>query len=282
MDHNMIPEKLLLKSVQKNVAAALEEDLGPGDITAGLIEGNPLTTANIISRQEAIFCGKLWVEETLRQIDEKIISRWNVDDGDQIRSDQLLFSLTGPAKPILTGERTILNFCQLLSGTATKAHQYSKYVGNHPTQILDTRKTLPGLRIAQKYAVHCGGCNNHRLGLFDAYLIKENHIISCGGIGNAVKTARKKHPNLEIEIEVESIAELLEAIDVQADIAMIDNFSSHMTNQAVKIAKGKIKLEASGGIDQGSIAEIAETGVDYISIGALTKEVSPIDLSMLF
>ena len=278
----MIPEKLLLESVQKNVATALEEDLGPGDITASLIEGNPLITANIISRQEAIFCGKLWVEETLRQIDEKISSKWNVDDGDQIRANQLLFSLTGPAQPILTGERTILNFCQLLSGTATKAHQYSKYVGNQSTQILDTRKTIPGLRIAQKYAVHCGGCTNHRLGLFDAYLIKENHIISCGGIGNAVNSARKKHPNLEIEIEVESIAELLEAIDAKADIAMIDNFSSDMTNQAVKIAKGEIKLEASGGIDQASIAEIAETGVDYISIGALTKEVSPIDLSMKF
>ena len=278
----MIPEKLLLESVQKNVATALEEDLGPGDITASLIEGNPLITANIISRQEAIFCGKLWVEETLRQIDEKISSKWNVDDGDQIRANQLLFSLTGPAQPILTGERTILNFCQLLSGTATKAHQYSKYVGNQSTQILDTRKTIPGLRIAQKYAVHCGGCTNHRLGLFDAYLIKENHIISCGGIGNAVNSARKKHPNLEIEIEVESIAELLEAIDAKADIAMIDNFSSDMTNQAVKIAKGEIKLEASGGIDQASIAEIAETGVDYISIGALTKEVSPIDLSMRF
>jgi len=278
----MIPEKLLLESVQKNVATALEEDLGPGDITASLIEGNPLITANIISRQEAIFCGKLWVEETLRQIDEKISSKWNVDDGDQIRANQLLFSLTGPAQPILTGERTILNFCQLLSGTATKAHQYSKYVGNQSTQILDTRKTIPGLRIAQKYAVHCGGCTNHRLGLFDAYLIKENHIISCGGIGNAVNSARKKHPNLEIEIEVESIAELLEAIDAKADIAMIDNFSSDMTNQAVEIAKGKIKLEASGGIDQASIAEIAETGVDYISIGALTKEVNPIDLSMRF
>ena len=282
MDHNMIPEKLLLESVQKNVATALEEDLGPGDITASLIEGNPLITANIISRQEAIFCGKLWVEETLRQIDEKISSKWNVDDGDQIRANQLLFSLTGPAQPILTGERTILNFCQLLSGTATKAHQYSKYVSNQSTQILDTRKTIPGLRIAQKYAVHCGGCTNHRLGLFDAYLIKENHIISCGGIGNAVNSARKKHPNLEIEIEVESIAELLEAIDAKADIAMIDNFSSDMTNQAVKIAKGEIKLEASGGIDQASIAEIAETGVDYISIGALTKEVNPIDLSMRF
>ncbi len=282
MDHNMIPEKLLLESVQKNVATALEEDLGPGDITASLIEGNPLITANIISRQEAIFCGKLWVEETIRQIDEKISSKWNVDDGDQIRANQLLFSLTGPAQPILTGERTILNFCQLLSGTATKAHQYSKYVSNQSTQILDTRKTIPGLRIAQKYAVHCGGCTNHRLGLFDAYLIKENHIISCGGIGNAVNSARKKHPNLEIEIEVESIAELLEAIDAKADIAMIDNFSSDMTNQAVKIAKGEIKLEASGGIDQASIAEIAETGVDYISIGALTKEVNPIDLSMRF
>ncbi len=278
----MIPEKLLLESVQKNVTAALEEDLGTGDVTASLIEDNPLITANVISRQEAIFCGKLWVAETVRQIDKKISLKWEVDDGDQINSNQLLFSLRGPAQPILTSERTILNFCQLLSGTATKAHQYAQTIGQQSTQILDTRKTLPGLRIAQKYAVHTGGCTNHRLGLFDAYLIKENHIISCGGIFNAVKTAKEKDSNLEIEIEVENIEELLEAIEAGADIAMIDNFSSDMTNQAVQIAKGKIKLEASGGIDLDSIQSVAESGVDYISIGSLTKEVSPIDLSMRF
>ena len=278
----MIPEKLLLESVQKNVTAALEEDLGAGDVTASLIEDNRLITANVISRQTALFCGKLWVQETIRQINKDISLKWHVDDGDQVHADQLLFSLSGPAQPLLTIERTILNFCQLLSGTATKAHQYCQHIGQQKTQILDTRKTLPGLRIAQKYAVQCGGCTNHRLGLFDAYLIKENHIIACGGVFSAVRTAQKQHPGLDIEIEVESIEELQEAIEAGADIAMIDNFSSDMTNQAVKIAKDKIKLEASGGIDLSSIAAIAETGVDYISVGALTKEVTPIDLSMRF
>lgn len=282
MDHNMIPETLLLESVQKNVTAALDEDLGPGDVTASLIDKNPLITANVISRQNAVFCGKFWVEETARQLDTKINLKWIVDDGDQIVSDQLLFSLSGPAQSILSAERTILNFCQLLSGTATKAYHYAQYVDQKSTQILDTRKTLPGLRIAQKYAVQCGGCTNHRLGLFDAYLIKENHIISCGGIFNAVKTAQEKHADLKIEVEVENIEELLEAIDAGADIAMIDNFSSDMTNQAVEIANGKIKLEASGGIDLDSIAKISATGVDYISVGALTKEITPIDLSMRF
>ena len=278
----MIPNKLLEESVYRNVLEALREDVGSGDVSAKLIREGVTSTANIISRENGIFCGKLWVNETAAQLDKKITIDWHVDDGSKMRPNQLLFKLCGPAASLLTAERTILNFCQLLSGTATKANQYSQIVGDSKTKILDTRKTLPGLRIAQKYAVGCGGCNNHRIGLFDAYLIKENHIISLGGIKNAIQTAKKNKPKLKIEIEVEDINELAQAIEAEADIALIDNFSIDETNRAVALAKGKIKLEASGGIDMDSLKAIAETGVDYISIGALTKEVFPIDLSMRF
>ena len=278
----MIPETLLFESVQKNVNAALEEDLGTGDVTASLIHENKTILAKVVSRQKAIFCGKLWVAETIEQISNQVSINWHVDDGELFDEDQLLFSLQGPAKPILSAERTILNFCQFLSGTATKAHQYSKLLHDSKVQILDTRKTLPGLRIAQKYAVQCGGCRNHRIGLFDAYLIKENHIISCGGIAKSIKLAKEKNAGLEIEIEVETLEELQEAIKAGANIALIDNFSSEKTLEAVEIAKGKIKLEASGGITLDSIKKIAESGVDYISIGDLTKEVVSVDLSMRF
>ena len=278
----MIPKKLLFESVQKNVVAALEEDLGPEDVTASLIQENRPILAKVISRQEAIFCGKFWVVETVKQISAQVSINWQVDDGDRLKKDQLLFSLEGPAKPILSAERTILNFCQFLSGTATKAHRYSQLLVNSKVQILDTRKTIPGLRIAQKYAIQCGGCRNHRLGLFDAYLIKENHIISCGGIAKSIQLAKEKHAGLPIEIEVETLEELCEAIKAGAHIALIDNFSSEETQEAVKIAKGKIKLEASGGITLASIEKIAQSGVDYISIGDLSKEVIPVDLSMRF
>ena len=278
----MIPNKLLEESIYRNVLEALREDVGSGDVSAKLIREGVTSTANIISRENGIFCGKLWVNETAAQLDKKITIDWHVDDGSKMRPNQLLFKLCGPAASLLTAERTILNFCQLLSGTATKANQYSQIVGDSKAKILDTRKTLPGLRIAQKYAVGCGGCNNHRIGLFDAYLIKENHIISLGGIKNAIQTAKKNKPKLKIEIEVEDINELAQAIEAEADIALIDNFSIDETNRAVALAKGKIKLEASGGIDMDSLKAIAETGVDYISIGALTKEVFPIDLSMRF
>ena len=278
----MIPNKLLEESIYRNVLEALREDVGSGDVSAKLIREGVTSTANIISRENGIFCGKLWVNETAAQLDKKITIDWHVDDGSKMRPNQLLFKLCGPAASLLTAERTILNFCQLLSGTATKANQYSQIVGDSKAKILDTRKTLPGLRIAQKYAVGCGGCNNHRIGLFDAYLIKENHIISLGSIKNAIQTAKKNKPKLKIEIEVEDINELAQAIEAEADIALIDNFSIDETNRAVALAKGKIKLEASGGIDMDSLKAIAETGVDYISIGALTKEVFPIDLSMRF
>ena len=278
----MIPEKLLFESVKKNVAAALEEDLGPGDVTASLIQESTDISAKVISRQEAVFCGKLWVTEAVKQISDQVSVNWHVGDGDWLKKDQLLFSLKGPARPILSAERTILNFCQLLSGTATKAYRYSQLLDNSKVQVLDTRKTVPGLRIAQKYAVECGGCKNHRFGLFDAFLIKENHIISCGGIENAIRLAKEKHPGLEVEVEVENLEELDKAISAGADIALIDNFTPGTTEQAVEMAKGKIKLEASGGITLASITEIIDSGVDYISIGDLTKEVIPGDLSMRF
>ena len=278
----MIPEKLLFESVRKNVAAALEEDLGSGDVTASLIQETTHISAKVTSREEAVFCGKLWVAETIKQMSDQVSVTWFVEDGDWLKKDQLLFSLEGPAQPILSAERTILNFCQLLSGTATKAYQYSQLLGNSNVQILDTRKTIPGLRVAQKYAVECGGCKNHRIGLFDAFLIKENHIISCGGIAEAIRLAKAKHTDLEIEVEVENLEELDEAIRAGADIALIDNFNVVKTKKAVEIAKGKIKLEASGGISLTSLTEIADSGVDYISIGDLTKEVIPVDLSMRF
>ena len=282
LDFIMIPEKLLFESVRKNVVAAIEEDLGSGDVTASLIQETTHISAKVTSREEAIFCGKLWVAETVKQMSDQVSVTWHVQDGDWLKKDQLLFSLEGPAKPILSAERTILNFCQLLSGTATKAYRYSQLLGNSKVQILDTRKTIPGLRIAQKYAVECGGCKNHRIGLFDAFLIKENHIISCGGIAEAIRLAKAKHTDLEIEVEVENLEELDEAIRAGADIALIDNFNVVKTKKAVEIAKGKIKLEASGGISLTSLTEIAESGVDYISIGDLTKEVIPVDLSMRF
>ena len=282
LDFIMIPEKLLFESVRKNVVAAIEEDLGSGDVTASLIQETTHISAKVTSREEAIFCGKLWVAETVRQMSDQVSVTWHVQDGDWLKKDQLLFSLEGPAKPILSAERTILNFCQLLSGTATKAYRYSQLLGNSKVQILDTRKTIPGLRIAQKYAVECGGCKNHRIGLFDAFLIKENHIISCGGIAEAIRLAKEKHTDLEIEVEVENLEELDEAIRAGADIALIDNFNVVKTKKAVEIAKGKIKLEASGGISLTSLTEIADSGVDYISIGELTKEVIPVDLSMRF
>jgi len=282
LDFIMIPEKLLFESVRKNVVAAIEEDLGSGDVTASLIQETTHISAKVTSREEAIFCGKLWVAETVKQMSDQVSVTWHVQDGDWLKKDQLLFSLEGPAKPILSAERTILNFCQLLSGTATKAYRYSQLLGNSKVQILDTRKTIPGLRIAQKYAVECGGCKNHRIGLFDAFLIKENHIISCGGIAEAIRLAKAKHTDLEIEVEVENLEELDEAIRAGADIALIDNFNVVKTKKAVEIAKGKIKLEASGGISLTSLTEIADSGVDYISIGDLTKEVIPVDLSMRF
>lgn len=269
-------------SVAANVQRALSEDLGTGDISAELIDSSEQATARVITRQPGVFCGKPWVEEICRQLDSNIEVRWSVNDGDAVEPDQELFLLKGSARSLLTLERTILNFVQLLSGTATLTRRYVELMGNTDSKLLDTRKTIPGLRLAQKYAVRCGGGHNHRLGLFDAFLIKENHIAAAGGISQAVLRARSQHPEIPVEVEVESLLELNEAMDAGADTALIDNFSLADTTTAVRVSRGTLKLEASGGIDEKTIRDIAATGVDYISIGNLTKQVLPLDLSMRF
>ena len=256
------------------------EDVGTGDITAELIDFSQQAIARVITRQPGVFCGKPWVVETCKQVDGRIDITWQVGDGDVVTPNQELFKLRGPARALLTVERTMLNFVQLLSGTATLTRRYVQLMGDVQTRLLDTRKTIPGMRVAQKHAVRCGGGHNHRLGLFDAFLIKENHINAAGGIGVAIERARSLHPDIIVEVEVETLGELEEAIAAQADVALLDNFSLTATKAAVSLARGKLKLEASGAIDLASIADIAATGVDYISVGNLTKQVVPLDLSM--
>ncbi len=282
----MIAADILKQAVQRNVGDALDEDIGSGDVSAALIEVGVVAKARVITREDGVFCGRAWVEETARQVGTRTQTRinveWQVEDGETICADTVLFYLSGPATSLLTTERTMLNFVQLLSGTATKTAHYVKLLQGTRTTLLDTRKTLPGLRLAQKYAVTCGGGQNHRVGLFDAYLLKENHIAAAGSITAAVQQARAHHPDLTLEVETESLAELEEAIAAGADIAMLDNFSLQDSQTAVQMAAGKLKLEASGGIDETSITEIAATGVDYISVGELTKNIDPLDLSMRF
>jgi nicotinate-nucleotide pyrophosphorylase (carboxylating) len=262
------------------VAHALAEDIGSGDITAQLIPASQQATARVISRQTATICGIDWVNEVFQQVDQALSISWQVDDGDQVERDQTLFTATGSARSLLTAERAALNFLQTLSGTATISRHYANKVAGTSVKLLDTRKTLPGLRFAQKYAVTCGGCYNHRIGLFDAFLIKENHIMACGGIQAAIETARKNEPGKPVEVEVETMHELQQALDAGADIIMLDNFSLENMRSAVEITRGIAKLEASGGITDETLRPIAETGVDYISIGALTKHCQAIDLSM--
>ena len=272
----------VLAAAHTNVRAALAEDLGTGDLSASLIPGNRNATANVITRTPGVFCGQFWVQETMQQVDKRIQIDWHVSDGEVIAADQHLFTLTGAAASLLTAERTALNFVQLLSGTATRTAHFVALLQGQNTQLLDTRKTIPGLRLAQKYAVKCGGASNHRIGLFDAYLLKENHIAAAGSITAAVAAARANQPDKSIEVEVENLAELDEAIAAGADIAMVDNFTLADTHTAVARSAGRIKLEASGGINDQTLAEIAATGVDYISSGDLTKTIIPIDLSMRF
>ena len=272
----------VLAAAHTNVRAALAEDLGTGDLSASLIPGNRNATANVITRTPGVFCGQFWVQETMQQVDKRIQIDWHVSDGEVIAADQHLFTLTGAAASLLTAERTALNFVQLLSGTATRTAHFVALLQGQNTQLLDTRKTIPGLRLAQKYAVKCGGASNHRIGLFDAYLLKENHIAAAGSITAAVAAARANQPDKTIEVEVENLAELDEAIAAGADIAMVDNFTLADTHTAVARSAGRIKLEASGGINDQTLAEIAATGVDYISSGDLTKTIIPMDLSMRF
>lgn len=265
-----------------NVALALAEDVGDGDLTAALIPEDTQAEATVISREYAVLCGSAWFDTVFRQLDPRIAIDWQAADSDRIAPDQLLCTLRGPARSLLTGERTALNFLQILSSTATLARRYAEAVAGTGAIILDTRKTLPGLRLAQKYAVRCGGCQNHRIGLFDAVLIKENHIMAAGSIGNAIAVARRLHPSVTVEVEVENFAELEEALAAQPDIIMLDNFDLKAMSEAVKITDGRVKLEASGNVNFDTVRPIAETGVNYISIGGLTKDVRAIDLSMRF
>lgn len=266
--------------VKQTVSWALQEDIGEGDITAELIPADTLASATIITREDAIICGQAWVNEVFAQVDSSVEITWHCRDGEAVAANTTLFTATGKARSLLSGERCALNFLQLLSGTASLCKSYADLVSGTEVKLLDTRKTIPGLRTAQKYAVSCGGCFNHRIGLYDAYLIKENHINACGSIAAAITTAKNNHPGKPVEIEVESMPELSLALEAKADTIMLDNFSLEKLRQAVQLTAGKAKLEASGGVTTATLRAIAETGVDYISIGALTKDCKAIDLSM--
>nr|WP_320137016.1 carboxylating nicotinate-nucleotide diphosphorylase [uncultured Amphritea sp.] len=275
----------LLSDIPATVRTALLEDIGDGDITARLIPVEQQAKARVISREDAIICGVSWVNEVFHQVDASVKVNWLVNDGDRVKPNQTLFELEGPARSLLTGERSALNFLQTLSGTATISAYYASLVEGTGVKLLDTRKTIPGLRRAQKYAVSCGQCYNHRIGLYDAFLIKENHIMACGSIANAVATAKQNEPDKAVEVEVESFDELQQALDANADIVMLDNFDHAGLRLAVQKNRQHptpAKLEASGGIDQSTLRSIAETGVDYISIGLLTKDCKAVDLSMRF
>ncbi len=270
------------------VAQALREDLGgevnaDNDITAQLLPAETRSHAVVITREDGVFCGKRWVEEVFIQLaGDDVKLTWHVEDGDQLKADQTLFEIDGPSRVLLTGERTALNFVQTLSGVASEVRRYVDLLEGTKTQLLDTRKTLPGLRTALKYAVLCGGGANHRLGLSDAFLIKENHIIASGSVRQAVEKAFWLHPDVPVEVEVENLEELEDALKAGADIIMLDNFDTDLMRKAVAITKGQARLEVSGNVTFDTIREFAETGVDYISVGALTKHVRALDLSMRF
>ena len=268
------------QTVQANVSAALAEDVGDGDITAALIAADSQASARVITREDGVLCGQAWVDEVFAQLDAAVKIKWQARDGQDIAAGDSLFTLQGPARSLLTGERSALNFLQLLSGVATTCRRYAQLVDGTGVKLLDTRKTLPGLRMAQKYAVTCGGCYNHRIGLFDAFLIKENHIQACGGIAAAVNTARAQAPGKAVEVEVETMDELRQALDAACDRVMRDNFSLQQMREAVALTAGRLELEASGNVNESTLRPIAETGVDFISIGALTKDCKALDLSM--
>lgn len=264
------------------VSRALAEDIGSGDVTAQLISIDTAGQATIITREPAILCGTAWVDEVYKQLDGKVEVEWLAGDGDAVKENQLLCALRGPARSLLTGERTALNFLQTLSATATITRAYVEAVAGTHVDILDTRKTVPGLRHAQKYAVLCGGGRNHRHGLYDAILIKENHIMAAGSIAAAIQAARKLNAVIPLEVEVENLQELQEALQAGADSILLDNFTVPQLAEAVALTQGQAKLEASGGISLDSIRAIAETGIDFISVGALTKHIRAIDLSLRF
>ena len=266
--------------ISERVQQALAEDVGAGDITASLIAPDTLASADVITREAGVLCGKAFAEETFRQVDARCSTVWQVEDGDHINAGDSLYRVTGPARALLTAERTALNFLQALSGTATVAKAYADRIAHTDVRLLDTRKTLPGLRLAQKYAVACGGCYNHRIGLFDAFLIKENHIAAAGGIREAIIAARHIAADKPVEIEVETLEELDTALSAEPDRIMLDNFSLDALREAVARTAGRAELEASGNVTDQTLVAIAETGVDLISIGALTKHIRALDLSM--
>ncbi|BEE00717.1 carboxylating nicotinate-nucleotide diphosphorylase [Aeromonas dhakensis] len=284
---------MLQQDIRRAVRAALLEDLGDAltaldqpdasaDITAQLIPADRISTARVITREAGVFCGQPWVDEVFTQLGGDVQVEWLVQDGEVLTPNQELFRLHGPARTLLTGERNALNFVQTLSGVATLTARYVAELAGTDCRLLDTRKTIPGLRSAQKYAVTCGGGKNHRIGLYDAYLIKENHILACGGIAQAIAEARRLNPGKPVEVEVESLVELEQALAAQADIVMLDNFDVPMMREAVALNQGRAKLEVSGNVTLDTLAEYAATGVDFISVGALTKHVRALDLSMRF
>jgi len=277
-----IPQSLLEQSIQLNIQQALNEDIGDGDITALLTPEHEQATATIITRENMILAGRPWVDALIEHYDRQVKVEWLKAEGEHVHAGEAFLKLAGSARSLLTVERPALNFIQTLSAVATKAAFYVKQLDGLHTKLLDTRKTLPGLRIAQKYAVAIGGGQNHRLGLFDAFLIKENHIMAAGGIAQAIAQARQIAPNKPVEVEVETWNELEQALEAGADIVMLDNFSQQQMIDAVKHVAGRCKLEASGNITLDNLREVATTGVDYISMGVLTKDVTAIDLSMRF
>lgn len=275
---------LTLDSLQQiivdDVRRALIEDVGSGDITAALIPADRQASASILTRESAILCGTAWADEVFRQVDPLIRVEWLARDGERLQPDQVFCLLNGPARGLLTAERSAMNFIQTLSATATRSRHFADLVEGTDVRLLDTRKTLPGLRMAQKYAVTCGGCDNHRIGLFDAFLIKENHIAACGGIVEAISQARHLAPDKPVEVEVENLEELRQALEAGADIIMLDELSHDDMREAVRLSAGRASLEASGGINETTLRSVAETGVDFISIGSMTKDIKAVDLSM--
>jgi nicotinate-nucleotide pyrophosphorylase (carboxylating) len=281
-----MPSLALPEDIHAVVANALQEDIGSGDVTADLVPAHRRASASVVCRQAAVICGTAWFEQVFAQLEAAVSISWHVRDGDRVTADTELCRLSGPARALLSGERTALNFLQALSGTATLARAYAEAVAGTACRVLDTRKTVPGLRSAQKYAVACGGASNHRHGLYDALLIKENHIIAAGGIAAALRAARTLHPGLVVEIEVESLAELEAALEGGADIVLLDNFELETLREAVARVRRRencsTRLEASGNVSLATVRDIAETGVDFISVGELTKNLRAIDLSMRF
>jgi nicotinate-nucleotide pyrophosphorylase (carboxylating) len=273
----------LPQDLSHQVDAALREDIGSGDVTARLVPAAQQVRGAIITREDAVLCGRAWADETFRRLDPRVQLSWHAADGERLTSGQVICEIAGPARAVLTGERTALNFLQLLSATATQARRFVDAVAGTGCRILDTRKTLPGLRTAQKYAVRCGGADNHRMGLYDRVLIKENHIIAAGTLGAALAAARRDAPGIAVEVEVETLGELREALDARPDVVMLDEFTLDEMRSAVALNRlhgGGVRLEASGGVSLETVRAIAATGVDYVSVGGLTKHVQAVDLSM--